>query len=489
VGGWRMRLSLPSGDEYRRNTPLPLLLEVQNVSGGPLPLESLGWWNPDLEVTADGKRVVARPLIDVSPWEGKREELPAGASFKWAVDFNRLRFSRQPLKAGTALQVRFRQSLPGDAPRGTPEAAVPRPLFSNEVSLKLQDDHPSVMAGAADLPPTWTDTTELVYRKHVPLLGFRALRIDGAGRVWQVAVGRGKGFPAPARLTRTEAVLDRDRLDRLAKFFRDQKVWELADLSPDAIAYPDEGELRLSVGSGRGSLARIFPDHVVRGEARLLALKAEMEDVMAVAIKEAAAKEARDRESPTVPAPPNAGDARPDAAGQGEPGPAATAEDPVWGKPLNGLRVGVCPAKPRDDGKLRVWVVLDNVSTDDLVVNLGLMLANGKKQLPMAVRLIVIDGDGKEHILRRNEPGIAGRVDPFVVPLSSGNRYAISCDLEDWRERLEPGRYRVRAEFVGEAVTRNKVSLDTTGLVLMTYWTGTISSDDVQVTLPRKPSR
>src|SRR5262249_20252392 len=135
VGGWRMRVTLPDGSEYRRNTPLPLLLEVQNVSKGPLKLESLGWWNPDPEVTEDDKRLVARPLIDVSPWEGRRDELAAGESLKWTMDFDRLRFSKQPLKAGTTLSVRFRQPMPSEAPKGTPEARQPRLLFSNEVSV------------------------------------------------------------------------------------------------------------------------------------------------------------------------------------------------------------------------------------------------------------------------------------------------------------------------------------------------------------------
>jgi hypothetical protein len=107
----------------------------------------------------------------------------------------------------------------------------------------------------------------------------------------------------------------------------------------------------------------------------------------------------------------------------------------------------------------------------------------------MAVRLIFTDADGKKHILRRNEPRITGRVDPFVVPLPAGSRYStISRDLEELIDRLTPGGYRVRAEFVGEAVTRKEVNTDAVGLALMTYWTGTIQSEDVQVTLPAKPA-
>jgi hypothetical protein len=457
VDGWRMRLTTPSGTEYRWNTPLPLLLEVQNASEGLLALESLGWWNPDPEVTADGKRLVARPLIDVSPWEGRRDDLPAGASIKRAVDFERLRFSGEPVKAGAAVRVRFRLSLPGKAPKGAPGAAAAPRLFSNEVSLKLKDDHPSVMAGEADLPPKWADSTELVYQEHAPLMGYSALRIDGAGRAWLVTVGRGKGQAGPAGPVRTEAVLGRDRLDQLARFLRDQKVWELADLSQADIAFPDEGEIRLSLGAGRGSLVGSFPDHSVRGQPKLLALKAEMAKVMALVREEAAAK--------------------------------APVGEPLWGTPRNGLRLGLCRAEAEADGKVRLPVVLDNVGTADLVVNLGVVLGNGKKQVPLAVRLLFTDAEGKEYTLRRNEPGVAGRVDPLVVPLAACNRYTISCDLEEWRAQLAPGPYRVRGEFEGNAVTRKEVNADTTGLALMTYWTGTIQSDECRVTLPARPGK
>jgi hypothetical protein len=196
------------------------------------------------------------------------------------------------LKAGAALQVRFRHLLPSKVPLGKPDLA-PRRLFSNEVSLKLRDDHPTVMAGEADLPPKWADSTELVYREHVPLSpkGYSALRIDGAGRVWLLALERGKESGRPA-VVRTEAVLSRDRLDRLAQFLRDQKVWELATLAPGQITGIDEGESRLSLCAGRGTLVRTFPNSLVRDEPRLLRLRAEMEDIRAAALKSAAAKKA-----------------------------------------------------------------------------------------------------------------------------------------------------------------------------------------------------
>jgi RNA polymerase sigma factor (sigma-70 family) len=169
----------------------------------------------------------------------------------------------------------------------------------------------------------------------------------------------------------------------------------------------------------------------------------------------------------------------------------APGEPSDWGVPRDGLRLGLYSTKEKGDGAARLMVVFDNVGTDDLVINLGIMLGNGKRQVPMAVRLVFTDSEGKKHIIRRNEPRIAGRVDPFVVPLPAGSRYSLITrdDLDGSIDRLPPGRYRVRAEFVGEAVGKKDVNVDTTGLALMPYWTGTIQSDECQVTLPAKPAK
>jgi RNA polymerase sigma factor (sigma-70 family) len=176
------------------------------------------------------------------------------------------------------------------------------------------------------------------------------------------------------------------------------------------------------------------------------------------------------------------------AAGQPK---AAEGERPAWGTARKGLRLGLCRADAKGDGKVRLLAVLENVSNEDLVVNLGLMLGNGKKQLPTAVRLVFTDAGGKKRALVRKVGGIAGRVDPFGVPLAAGCRYTVACDLAEYLdedaaragELLAPGRYRVRAEFAGKAP-----DIDTTGLALMTYWTGTVESDVIQVTLPAKPA-
>jgi uncharacterized protein (TIGR03067 family) len=172
--------------------------------------------------------------------------------------------------------------------------------------------------------------------------------------------------------------------------------------------------------------------------------------------------------------------------------PAKAPDEPSdWGVPRGGLRLGLYSTKDKGDGTARLMVVFDNVGTDDLVINLGIMLDSGKKQVPMAVRLIFTDSEGKKHIIRRNEPRVAGRVDPFVVPLPAGSRYSLipRDDVDGMIDRLPPGRYRVRAEFVGEAVGEKDVSADSKGVAGLTYWTGTIQSDECAVTLPAKPAR
>jgi hypothetical protein len=69
IGGWRMRVTMPAGNEYRRNAPLPLHVELQNATDSPLSLTML-FWQLDAHMTENGVRNIVRPLIDVLPWGG-----------------------------------------------------------------------------------------------------------------------------------------------------------------------------------------------------------------------------------------------------------------------------------------------------------------------------------------------------------------------------------------------------------------------------------
>jgi RNA polymerase sigma factor (sigma-70 family) len=171
--------------------------------------------------------------------------------------------------------------------------------------------------------------------------------------------------------------------------------------------------------------------------------------------------------------------------------PPAPGEAPLaWGKPHNGLRAGVA-FEGAGGGGGRFALAVENVGKDDLLLNLGAMLANGKKQFPQALRLTLTDGKGATHGLRRTFGFVAGRLDPLVVPLPAGGRYTLRYDLADLigdnpGVALAPGGYQASVEYVGKAVTRQDTANETWP-ILMPYWTGTVRSGEVRFTLPAGP--
>ncbi len=153
------------------------------------------------------------------------------------------------------------------------------------------------------------------------------------------------------------------------------------------------------------------------------------------------------------------------------------------------VRLTIRVADPQSAASLRLYVGFENVGDTDTVLNLGTMLGNGRVQIPGAVRLILTDLDGRSRELRffdRRYPGIAGRVDDYAVPLRGGSVYTLNLRLNDfWCPQtneftleLKPGKYTVRAEFTGQEPQH--VNMDTEGLKLMRFWTGTLRSDAVQ---------
>jgi hypothetical protein len=198
---------------------------------------------------------------------------------------------------------------------------------------------------------------------------------------------------------------------------------------------------------------------------------------------------------------------QPSPGGGNLPSSGAKIEQPAWGKPLNGLRLGLYQTDPEDDGKPRLVVVLENVSSEDLVVILGKSTARGKKHHLSAMGLNLTYAD---EMLKRPRALISkgskrddladGPISsPLVVQLVAGGRYMISSDLHDYYDPKDvdavfaPGNYRIAAKFVGQTYQSGWKSKTDTGprtyLDHMTYWTGTIESDVIQVALPEKPAK
>jgi hypothetical protein len=187
--------------------------------------------------------------------------------------------------------------------------------------------------------------------------------------------------------------------------------------------------------------------------------------------------------------------------GKKESDPKAKIEQPAWGTPLNGLRLGLCRTEAKGENKARVMVMLENVGTEDFVLHLGDSFGLGKKHRLSTVRLHLTDTDGRKRVLHPKSPKLVlndgALITRFVIQLVADSRYVISCDLTDFGDPkdvnavLPAGRYRATAEFVGHAVTKakNDTSSAAADLARMHFWTGTIQSDECQVTLPAKTAK
>jgi hypothetical protein len=118
------------------------------------------------------------------------------------------------------------------------------------------------------------------------------------------------------------------------------------------------------------------------------------------------------------------------------------------------------------------------------------MLVNGKKQYPIGLHLFLTDSGGITHKFHYFLPGVAGRVDPFVVPLPAGSIYQLRCPLNRFMQEdppiglIRPGQYKLSVSFEGRPVTKREANLDMIGLSLTQYWTGTISSGEISISVP-----
>jgi hypothetical protein len=159
----------------------------------------------------------------------------------------------------------------------------------------------------------------------------------------------------------------------------------------------------------------------------------------------------------------------------------------VSGAPVEELQISVLLETVNEsESSPQFRVELRSVGDHDLILNLGMMLANGRSQYADAITLLLTLLSGSEQRLRLMGPAmINGRADPFVVPLPMGASFSIPVDLTKYAPfgrgrplKLEPGSYALQAEFQGRpGVNPN---LDMKGMALMPYWTGTVVSTKIE---------
>ena len=133
-------------------------------------------------------------------------------------------------------------------------------------------------------------------------------------------------------------------------------------------------------------------------------------------------------------------------------------------------------------------VELHNIADHDLILNLGMMLANGRRQYADAIILTIVDPQGKTRQFALKGPaGIAGRWDPLIVPLPVASAFSIPIDLDkywsaasqEFDYKFARGTYLLQAQFTGKGVSQQEANPDVKGLALMPCWTGTATSNQL----------
>jgi hypothetical protein len=139
-------------------------------------------------------------------------------------------------------------------------------------------------------------------------------------------------------------------------------------------------------------------------------------------------------------------------------------------------------------------VTIENVGATPVPVVLGGILGYHKKYFLGSTRLIVRRDPLPEQILNYVDPSIAavaGRVDPWLVPLPPGGSYTIVLPA---RHFVSPGKH-VADDFSSPARLRLELktfeiepNVDTQGLQFVKPWIGTVTTDWIEVPQGCRPA-
>lgn len=165
-------------------------------------------------------------------------------------------------------------------------------------------------------------------------------------------------------------------------------------------------------------------------------------------------------------------------------------ESRQWGAKTNGLQLSLSVLRTGQRETPEFEVVFRNMGEQDVSLNLGMMLANGKVQLPDRIRLSLRDGSGRKwelYFSDKRYAAVGGRVDDYVVPLRVGSSYTLilrldqfwSTGTEEFELKLKPGRYEVSAQFQGDGAGTSNA--DMAGMKLMHFWEGNLQSNPVLI--------
>jgi hypothetical protein len=155
-------------------------------------------------------------------------------------------------------------------------------------------------------------------------------------------------------------------------------------------------------------------------------------------------------------------------------------EQSECGAAVDGLRMCLTSS----GGSLQL--ALMNVGNHDLTLNLGIMLANGKVQLPDRVAVKFTDALGKTRVFKFSDKRygfVAGRVDDYLVPLRAGSSYTLKLTLDQfWCQEtkefsipLVSGDNHLTAQFEGAVATQLNSGMS--GVMFLNFWLGKVDSN------------
>jgi hypothetical protein len=167
--------------------------------------------------------------------------------------------------------------------------------------------------------------------------------------------------------------------------------------------------------------------------------------------------------------------------------PGQNGESLRWGQANDGVQMSLSSVNLNGS---ELQVALRNVADHDVTLNLGVMMANGKVQLPNYVSLNLTDSQGRTRVFTladKKHSFIAGRLDDYVVPLRVGSMYTLKLNLDQFwcqeREEFEitlpRGKSFLTARFQGRGA--EAVNLDMRGIRLMNFWLGNVESNTLTI--------
>jgi len=271
LNGLRMRVTAPEGTVYRCGMSLPLVLEIQNVGEQPFPLTRLSMFLSYKFAREKYSRLGVPSVLrhHITGWEGVDGTLEPGEIIRETCYLERLRFKTDSTEKSFTLrfQIPTQKLLPDQ---------LPIIAFSNPVTIQLEDSPFDHTLKSEDLPETWTDEMNIVYRETGFLLGDIAMHIDGKGRV--TTIGRRPDAPIPHG--RREFVPDRDELDELLRRLREFELERLNEYDRKMFG-TDHVNVHLSLAKG---------GHVFSGEYELAGPRTEPVSVLQKMMREFLAK-------------------------------------------------------------------------------------------------------------------------------------------------------------------------------------------------------